>query len=281
MLRTGPKRKFIYSASGYIYVIGGMFSSLIVWLMDVKKDDKWIEQKPILWLLIDRFQEIAFWLLLTVALIIAATAILKQMADPWVVEKLQFILDEYQDRVFKNLNVPKDHNRVTLFKFKKNLFFRRHWLELGSSAWLPFKTRRFCGDYLVPYMRSGHLTLNTKTIFYIDCENSAKCQGVAGLAWSQRGVVILPDLPEINSNTKPKARENYATVTKSSVRFLERYLAEGRTPSRAMAAMPVECNGKLWGVIVLDSLDPLGVTAASVEHYTLTVALIGQLLERA
>lgn len=281
MQRTGPKRKFIYAASGYIYVIGGMLSSAIMWLMDVKKDDNWIEQKPILWLLIDRFQDIAIWLLASVAAIIAMTAIMKRMADPWVVEKLQFILDEYQDRVFKNLNVPKDHNRVTLFKYKKNLFFRRHWLESGLSTWLPFKTRRLCGDYLVPYMRSGHLTLNTKTIFFIDSENSAKSQGVAGQAWSKRGVVILPDLPEITRNSRPKARENYATVTKSSVRFLERYLAEGRTPSRAMAAMPVECNGKLWGVIVLDSLDPLGVTAASVEHYTLTVALIGHLLERA
>lgn len=281
MLRTGPKRKFIYAVSGHIYVIGGMLSSAIVWLMDVKKDDKWIEQKPILWLLIDRFQDMAIWLLITVAVVIAATAIMKRMADPWVVEKLQFILDEYQDRVFKNLNVPKDHNRVTLFKYKRNLFFRRHWLESGMSTWLPFKTRRFCGDYLVPYMRSGHLTLNTKTIFFIDSENSANSQGVAGQAWSKRGVVILPDLPEITRNSRPKVRENYATVTKSSVRFLERYLAEGRTPSRAMAAMPVECNGKLWGVIVLDSLDPLGVTAESVEHYTLTVALIGHLLERA
>lgn len=262
-------------------MIGGMFSSSIMWLMDVKKDDNWIEQKPILWLLIDRFQDVAIWLLVAVAVVIVATAIMKRMADPWVVEKLQFILDEYQDRVFKNLNVPKDHNRVTLFKYKENLFFRRHWLESGVSTWLPFKTRRFRGDYLVPYMRSGHLTLNTKTIFFIDSENSAKSQGVAGQAWSKRGVVILPDLPEITCNSRPKARENYATVTKSSVRFLERYLAEGRTPSRAMAAMPVECNGKLWGVIVLDSLDPLGVTAESVEHYTLTVALIGHLLERA
>ncbi|MCH4885576.1 hypothetical protein CJU74_20730 [Pseudomonas fragi] len=281
MLRTGPKRKFIYAASGYIYVIGGLLASLIIWLMDIEKDDKWIEQKPILWLLIERFQEISIWLLSAVALVVAATAIMKKMADPWVVEKLQFILDEYQDKVFKNLNVPKDHNRVTLFKYKRNLFFRRHWLESGVSTWGPFKSRRLCGNYLIPYMRSGHLTLSTKTIFFIDSENSAKSQGVAGQAWSNRGVVILPDLPEITRNSRPKARESYATVTKSSVRFLERYLAEGRTPSRAMAAMPVECNGKLWGVIVLDSLDPLGVTAQSVEHYTLTVALIGHLLERA
>ncbi|MCH5531585.1 GAF domain-containing protein [Pseudomonas syringae] len=281
MLRTGPKRKFIYAASGYIYVVGGLLSSAIMWLMDVKKDDKWIEQKPILWLLTERFQEVSIWLLLTVALIIFATALMKQMADPWVVEKLQFILDEYQDRVFKNLNVPIDHNRVTLFKYKRSLFFRRHWLESGVSIWGLLKTRRFCGDYLVPYMRSGHMTLNTKTIFYVDSENSAKSQGVAGMAWSKRGVVILPDLPELTSTSRPRTKESYASVTKSSVRFLERYLAEGRTPSRAMAAMPVECNGKLWGVIVLDSLDPLGVTAQSVEHYTLTVALIGHLLERA
>ena len=73
MLRTGPKRKFIYAASGYIYVIGGLLASLIIWLMDIEKDDKWIEQKPILWLLIERFQEISIWLLSAVALVVAAT----------------------------------------------------------------------------------------------------------------------------------------------------------------------------------------------------------------
>ena len=45
--------------------------------------------------------------------------------------------------------------------------------------------------------------------------------------------------------------------------------------------MPVECKGKLWGVIVLDSMTSGGVTSESVEHYTLTVALIGHLLEKA
>lgn len=281
MLRTGPKRKLLFAASGIIYVVAGLLSSLTIWLMDVEKDDKWIAQKPIVWVLIERFQEAAIWFLLVIALVVAVTAIIKQMADPWVVEKLQFILDEYQDKVFKNVNVPKDHNRVTLFKYKRNLWFRRHWLELPTAKWGLFKTRRWCGDYLVPYMRSGHLTLRTKTIFFIDSDNSLNSQGVAGLAWSQRGVVIIPSLPQITKTSKPKIKESYATGTKTSIRFLERYLSEGRTPSRAMAAMPVECNGKLWGVIVLDSLDPQGVTADSVDHYTLTVALIGHLLERA
>lgn len=280
MLRTGPKRKFIFAVSGYIYVIGGLLSSLTIWLMDVEKDDKWIEQKPILWMLIERFQEAGIWVFLAINTLILATAILKRMADPWVVEKLQFILDEYQDKVFKNLNVPKDHNRVTLFKYQENLFFRRHWQE-SATGWSLFKTRRWRGNYLVPYMRSGHLTLKTKTLFFIDNENSTKTQGVAGVAWSSKQVFILPDLPEIKPTTANRTKESYAKVTKSSVRFLERYLDEEKTPPRSMAAVPVECNGKLWGVIVLDSLDPLGVTKESVEHYTLTVALIGHLLERA
>ncbi|WP_339494929.1 GAF domain-containing protein [Pseudomonas sp. RA_105y_Pfl2_P56] len=281
MLRTGPKRKVIYAVSGYIYVLAGLLSSGTIWLMDVEKDDRWIEQKPIVWMLIDRFQEFGIWLILAIALIVIVTGFVKHLSDPWVVEKLQFILDEYQGKAFKNLNVPKDHNRVTLFKYRERLFFKRHWQEQSTSKWSPFKTRRWCGSYLVPYMRSAHLTLNTKTVFFIDNENSAKTQGVAGLAWSSRQVAILPDLPEIKPTSSNKSKETYAKVTKSSVRFLERYLTEGKTPPRSMAAVPVECNGKLWGVIVLDSLDPLGVTQESVEHYTLTVALIGHLLERA
>ncbi|MNL68897.1 hypothetical protein D3C87_1936850 [compost metagenome] len=92
---------------------------------------------------------------------------------------------------------------------------------------------------------------------------------------------MLSDLPEIKPGTGAAKKESYAKVTKSSVRFVERYLAEGRTLPRSMAAVPVECNGKLWGIIVLDSLTSLAVTQESVEHYTLTVALIGHLLERA
>ncbi|WP_191830513.1 GAF domain-containing protein [Pseudomonas fluorescens] len=281
MLRTGPKRKAIYAISGYIYVIAGLMSSGTIWLMDVEKDDKWIAQRPVVWSLIDSFQGIAIWALLAIAAAVVVTGIIKRMADPWVVEKLQFILDEYQGKVFKDLNVPKDHNRVTLFKYRKGLFFRRHWNEEGKDGWWPFKTRRFYGNYLEPYMRSGHLTLKTKTLFFIDNENSARTQGLAGLAWSTRQVALLSELPEIKPSTGAVKRKDYAKVTRSSVRFLERYLAEGKTPPRSMAAVPVECNGKLWGVIVLDSLTPLAVTQESVEHYTLTVALIGHLLERA
>ncbi len=281
MLRTGPKRKLIFKASGYIYVVAGLLSSFTVWAMAVKGDDTWILDKPILWGLIERFQTIAIWALAALAIIVVCTALIKQMADPWVVEKLQFILDEYQDKVFKNANAPLDHNRVTLFKFRKSLYFRRHWQEPTLPRWVPFKTRRFRGDYLVPYMRSGHLTLNTKTLFYIDSENSSKCQGVAGQSWSKRGTVLAPALPKITSSSTDAEKESYAKVTKSHARLLDKYLSEGREPPRSIAAMTVECNGKLWGVIVLDSLDPLGVTDQSVDHYSLTVALIGHLLERA
>ncbi|MDN6874215.1 GAF domain-containing protein [Pseudomonas citronellolis] len=281
MLRTGPKRKIIFKASGLIYIIAGLMSSFTVWLMAVKSDDKWIQKKTVLWGIIESFQGIAFWVLCALAITVTCTAIVKQMADPWVVEKLQFILDEYQDKVFKNANAPLDHNRVTLFKFKKSLYFKRHWQEPTLPRWVPFKTRRFRGDYLVPYMRSGHLTLNTKTLFYIDSENSSKCQGVAGQSWSKGGVVVLPDLPKITDSSTESDKESYAKVTKSSVRLLDKYLKEGREPPRSIAAMTVECDGKLWGVIVLDSLDPLGVTTESVDHYSLTVALIGHLLERA
>lgn len=279
MLSTGPKRKFIYAASEYIYLIAGAASSFILWVMDLEGDEKWLEQRTFLLIVIHKIQEYGIYGLGFFACLVLICVLVKQRADPWVVEKLQFILDEYQAKVFRNANAPQDHNRVTLFKFRKCLWYRRHWRE--PRRWAVFKTRRVLGDYLVPYMRSGHMTLKTKTVFFIDSENSNRSEGVAGRAWSHRGVVVLPDLPLITPTAGARTRENYAKVTQVSQRFLDRYLSEQRGLPRSMAAIPVECNGKLWGVIVLDSLDPLSVTAESVEHYTLTVALIGHLLERA
>lgn len=49
----------------------------------------------------------------------------------------------------------------------------------------------------------------------------------------------------------------------------------------SIVAIPIERRGKMWGVIVLDSRYPEGVTDKAVEDYRLTVALVGHLLERA
>lgn len=281
MLNTGPKRKFFYSASEYVYLIAGALSSLVVWFMELDGDEAWLEGKTLTWALILKFQEWSIYILGFLAISVLVSLLVKQMADPWVVEKLQFILDEYQYKVFRNANAAYDHNRVTLFKFRSGLWFKRHWEDRPRKWWRPFKTRRMYGDYLVPFMRSGHMALKTKTVFYIDNENSANTEGIAGEAWTKNGVVIRPDLPAITPTTGKRDKESYAKVTNSTVRFLDKYLNESRQPPRSIVAMPVECNGKLWGVIVLDSLDPLGVTKESVEHYTLTVALVGHLLERA
>ena len=50
---------------------------------------------------------------------------------------------------------------------------------------------------------------------------------------------------------------------------------------RSIAAIPIIVFGDMWGVIVLDSRHPNGVSSDSVLNFELTVALVGQLLEKA
>ncbi len=281
MMRTGPKRKFIYNSAEYVYLIAGVLISFSMWALNLKGDELFLEDFA--WALpaVKVFQGFGLYIVAALMLAVLVSMLVRQQADPWVIEKLEFILNKYQEKIFKNSNAAFDCNRVTLFRFEKGLWFKKHWMDRKQKWWRPFKTRRMYGNYLVPFMRSGHMALKTKTVFYIDSENSANTEGVAGEAWVTRKVRIMPDLPLLTPTTGKTAKESYAKVTRSTVRFLDKYLSENRQPPRSIVAMPVECNGKLWGVIVLDSRDALGVTAESVEHYTLTLALIEQLLERA
>ncbi|WP_041769428.1 hypothetical protein [Ectopseudomonas mendocina] len=280
MLRAGPKRKFLYNAASKVYVIAGVSCSFILWLMDLEGDEPWVA-KGWVWGLIHEVQGFAIYILAFFAILSLVCMFVKQGSDPWVQEKLQYILDSYRDRIFSEGEFTYDRDRITLFKYEKGLWFRKHWNERSTKWWRIFKTRRPYGDYLVPYMRSGHMALKTKTVFYIDSENESNCEGVAGEAWARREVASRPDLPEILPTTGKKIKESYAKVTKSSVLFLDKYLNEGRIPPRSIVAMPVECSdGSLWGVIVLDSQKVMGVTTESANNYRLTVAMIGQLVER-
>lgn len=61
--------------------------------------------------------------------------------------------------------------------------------------------------------------------------------------------------------------------------MVRRYANKNKTLPRSITAIPIEVNNKRWGVLVLDSVHPTGISSDAISNYTVTLALIGRLLE--
>ena len=141
---------------------------------------------------------------------------------------------------------------------------------------------RGCHGWLVPVLRSGHTAQVSRSIFLAPSDGSShEVEGVVGKAWSSKSTVIVDQLKEIRDNSALRTRKTYATKTFSDVGFVDRYIAQNRTPPRSIGAIPIEVHGKIWGALVLDSQEPDGVTKEKTNQFKLTTNLIGQLLEKA
>lgn len=212
---------------------------------------------------------------------------LKRYGDPWILDKLQFVLDKYQDKAFvkKPTPDPKDYHRVTLFEYKRNVWFPKHW-SAKNTFW-PYGGGKhpFRSNYLIPILRSGRLSRKTNASFFVS-DSGDECEGVAGRAWVTEEAASATGLPPIGSDSKKRDIQAYAESTGSDEAMVESLLAQKRTQRRgppiprAIVAIPVERNGRNWGVVVLDSRDPDGIAEDAVENYQITIALIGLLLER-
>ncbi|MFI8372710.1 GAF domain-containing protein [Pseudomonas helleri] len=278
MKSFGNGRKNSYMFCEYMYLVGTGSAGILGWINGLENKERWLATRPILWSAIEYIQERSVYIYIGIALIVAFSFLYRRLGDPWALEKIQFILDEYQGKVFAANNAPKDHDRVTIFKHEKNCILAKHW---SSTKWyMPWGDKPPLSNYLVPYLRSGHMSKKSSAIFYAP-DGSDKAEGVAAMAWARKQSVVVNDLPAIGSTTSNRDIEKYSKATKCAKGLLVRYQKEGRQPPRSIAAIPIERKGELWGVVVLDSRSPLGVTNHSVEHYTLTVALIGHLLEKA
>jgi len=121
-------------------------------------------------------------------------------------------------------------HRATLFK---------------ADGWFKW-TRR-----LVIYARSGHTTQGSTTNFKIPPDVPDRAQGIAGITWKVNAVVVKKGLPHIDAGSDEATKAEYARETGVSVAWLN-----GRTyNARSFMGIPIEVNGALWGVVVLDSAD--------------------------
>ena len=212
---------------------------------------------------------------------------LMRYGNLWILDKLQFVLDRYQGKAFvKKANPdPKDYHRVTLFQYKRGVLFPWHWSAQKTFAPWGGGKHPFRSNYLVPVLRSGRLSRKTNAIFHVSDSGDAS-EGIAGRAWVTEEAATAIGLPSIRSGANKRDIKVYAESTQSDEAMVEAMLEHKKSLSRdcpvprSIVAIPVERFGKNWGVIVLDSRDPDGIASDAVENFKITIALIGQLLER-
>lgn len=194
-------------------------------------------------------------------------------------ELIKFILNQYQSKAFeKNPNDADDYNRVTLFKHK------RFYVRIKDSHWftenkiVDLIKRLIPKQYLVFYLRSGQHSQKTNAIFPI-FDDSDKSQGWAARVWARQEAAVITGLPNVVLQSSKANIKKYADTTYSSESVIRHYIQYGRPMPCSIAAIPLEVRGNPWGVLVLDSRSPHGLSQKSIEDYRITVASIQKLLE--
>ncbi|XUO83559.1 hypothetical protein RVM27_14215 [Halomonas sp. KM007] len=280
MKKFGPIVRFLYPWSGLAERVGYIISISVGVVIGMDEDADWLNHRPVVLRAIEFVKDDAFYFYLASLALIVFSFCVKRYGKPWVWDKLKFILDEYRGKAFfVSESDPQDHHRITLFQYKRNCVFKKHWSS--SYIFRPWGNTPLVSHYLVPVLRSGHLSQKTSAIFHVP-DSGDHSEGVAGWAFAARSSVVIQELPDVNKKQAPKyIKNNYAEATKCPREMIEHYISKDRMLPRSIAAIPVDVHGKPWGVIVLDSRTPNGVQEQSVLNYSLTVALIGQLLEEA
>lgn len=255
-----------------------MAATLLGLVNEVKPEENpYADWPQFVLLFCDLTQKYSLILFFCIGAISVVSIMVNKLGDPWVWEKLQFILNEYQAKAFAvRASEPNHHHRVTLFQYRKRVFWCRHCT--GKWYW-PWGKHSPGSGWLVPVLRSGYTSQKTKVIFCAP-DNGDEAEGVAGKAWAAQSAVVLQELPSPTKNGPRRDIKNYCIVTACPIEMVEAKIASGGSMPSSMAATPIEVNGNIWGVVVLDSRADDGVSQDSILNYELTVALIGQLLEK-
>ena len=193
----------------------------------------------------------------------------RRIGAPWEWETVQTILNYYRDSVFRRLKGdPHHYHRVTLFKYVSWRWpiFHKRWPGIG---------------WLVPVSRSGYTTQRTKALYRAP-DNADKAEGIAGLAWSTGETRIVSNLPDITGTTVVESSyRKYANLTRLDI---ERVRVE-RPKSRSLCGFPIRAKTDVWGVVVLDSRAPDGLTsteyASHRDEQRMLAQFLGKILERA
>jgi len=155
-------------------------------------------------------------------------------------------------KLFQGTKPANGHDgnfRVTLYKYRK------------FSFWVLLSFRWPWGEWLCPYERSGFQRLRSNSRWKVCLNKPSKNEGVAGLCFSQEDPIHLCNLPgreEFKGQGARALKKAYAKQTGITFELLqERIAAEPDYDwPRSFWGIRVICEGKPWGVVLIDSTLP-------------------------
>lgn len=111
----------------------------------------------------------------------------------------------------------------------------------------------FCGRWLGIVQRSGDVLPSRRTVFSVDPQNRNRCTGIAGECWWRAKAQHQSRIYDVLTL--------HTDDTTNNLSYLDAGFLDGRefnsisNPSVFFHAIEVRVNGKVWGVLVLDSSD--------------------------
>ena len=173
---------------------------------------------------------------------VALSANLKKSFIPTEVEEsVKSLLDGFV-REFADEKESDLTHRVTLFRFiefRPSLIFTHFKLPWHGC--------------LVPFERSGEYRLTSSTVLLASKENPDGAQGVAGVVFKKRLCEAINNLPGIDKDSNDQTIERYAKDTNCPRKWIDERREKGAILPRSFWGIPIEVNGKIWGVLLIDS----------------------------
>lgn len=195
------------------------------------------------------FRESAWWLLPTTMAIGGIAQVSRsRIGHPAVWDIVQYILDDFQERMFRKSRVqreePQHFNRITLYKH-----MNFYW---GLVKW-PWS------GWMIPVARSGFTTKSKISKFKASANQPDDAEGIAGQTMVQTQTIYIPELPDINHKSPvEKDMREYANQGLVSYDWVLKRKAKKHCPL-SLLGIPVLVNGKPWGTIVFDSRRPKAI----------------------
>lgn len=221
-------------------------------------------------LMLARVQETSFWWLAVLFLVGSLARLIRSaMRRPGLQALTRELLDAFQRHVFDEVVDPPHHHRVTLFKHVR---WNRGMFWLGNG-------------WLKAVQRSGHVARRTKYRWRAS-DDGKHLEGVAGRTWARDGVVIVQDLPDpleegLSPHRKEEAIASYAKKTWADRNWVTDRVGEDQPFARSLCGIPVKVEGRLWGVLMLDSRSAAAKDADEIRKtYGLFGSILGKILER-
>lgn len=268
VLRHSGKRTVFYWSLNVTALSTVLLAAFFGWTLQL---DTTSEESPWRWLgkTVPYIQGLApFWIPVLTLTGAGTGVVAKWMGKPWMWQAIDEQLNEFRNLVFPDKpDDPIYHHRVTLFK-KLGWFRRVHM----PRFW-------FIRDpLLVPVARSGHMTQHCTVAFRVS-HKGRRAEGVAGMAWERRGTCTVSNLPEIKDEFSTKEIEQYIRETHVPRKWVTRRLKENKPFARSMCGITVVAGG-VWGVIMIDSIEPDAIDGESEDKYELFGRSLSTMLKK-